>query len=298
MRIIYVAKHHSGDNDDEGAIYHALTLLGHDVVRIQETDSNSLDTLDGDFILFHKWMNFRAMKEAHLPLVFWYFDLVSFPEPMVESRNKLRRDWMEAVIPLIQLGFCTDGDWVKQDTSGKLLRLTQGADIRTACLLNPTTSPEHIKKLFFAGTWRRGETGTSCLMDLKTRYGPNFYTIDGRYRIHGRKLAQEFANSEIVIAPDGPITDNYWSNRVYLTLGLGGFLLHPYAASLLDQYNPSTELAMYHSRENLYELIEYFWKNPERRLAFRVAGHQRTIAEHTYTHRCVTLIETVKERLF
>ena len=51
MKIVYVAKHHSGDNDDEGAICYALEALGHEVVRFRENEGDRAIEEDGDFML-------------------------------------------------------------------------------------------------------------------------------------------------------------------------------------------------------------------------------------------------------
>ena len=77
---------------------------------------------------------------------------------------------------------------------------------------------------------------------------------------------------------------------------MGGFLLHPYAATLRDHYTEQ-ELVMYSSREELFEKIDHYTKYKEQRQEIAEAGYARTWAEHTYVHRCARLIELVKERV-
>jgi hypothetical protein len=302
MRILYVAKHESGDNDDEGAIYHALTELGHEVDRIREVRGHRAPMLAdrADFVLFHKWEDTPTMRAIKKPKVFWYFDLVRYPDETLAGRNNLRATWMENVTKVVDLGFCTDGDWVNQDTTGKLIRLTQGADTRVAGLGEQHVCPlcngswSAGTPVCFTGTRTGGRQRSSCVADLEARYGERFKIITG---VHGRQLANLIRNAQIMVAPDGPATDHYWSNRVYLTLGFGGFLLHPYCQTLTEQYTDGKEIILYRGRQDLFDKIDHYLTRPEEREWIRAAALKRTLAEHTYTHRCRTLIETVQRRL-
>lgn len=299
MRILYIAKHGCGDNDDEGAIAFALNQLGHEVALIHENTigkwlTSQMKKESVDFVLFHKWDDSDLLRSLPWPKVFWYFDLVNFPDPTIEGRNKARREWMRRTIPLVDLGFCTDGDWVNQDKSGKLIRLTQGADQR---FVGPGQGVPHAIPILFTGMTGGGHARSSHLAELRERYGAQFHIVD-KQRIHQRNLANLVASSTIVIAPDGPITDNYWSNRVYLMLGFGAFLLHPTCASLREQYS-CDELLTYDSRNQMYTLIDYYLKHQAGPcgLSFQRNGFWRTMSEHTYRHRVETLLKTVKERL-
>lgn len=296
MKIVYVAKHESGDNDDEGAICYALKSLGHEVARFQEYEGDRAVAEDGDFMLVHKWSDIDSMRRAKIPLVFWYFDLVFSEDPGLVARTSARGDWMRAVEPLCVVGFCTDGDWIIRHKSEKLVHLFQGADERTAGL--GEVIPD-VPKIIFTGERKHSYQRIDHLSQLTERYGDDFRIIgSGRgHRIHGKDLSNALATASVCVCPDAPITELYWSNRVYLLTGLGGCVLHPYKNNLAKQYDPKTEVPMYNTREELHELIEHFIANPEERQAVREAALARTMKEHLYRHRVMQLIETVKERI-
>ena len=150
--------------------------------------------------------------------------------------------------------------------------------------------------LLFTGIGRGGGQGReNFVAEMDHKYGARFKHI---YKgVHQETLRDLIAASRIVVAPDAPATDNYFSNRVYLTLGFGGFLLHPYCAELTKQYRDAEEIRFYHSRQHLHELIAFYLPRPDVRQAIATAGLKRTLDEHMYYHRVKTLVEVVKRRL-
>lgn len=307
MRILYVARHGQGlmrSNDDEGAIAHGLRALGHTVTCVQEKEQGMRPQYlvskanSHDLLLFHSWPAAPAVEvlsRLDTPKVFWYFDLVDWPDHTVQRRTDERIAWMQAVTPLVDLGFCTDGDWVSRDTTDKLVWLPQGADERIA---KPGKGGRTIR-ILFTGTESGGVRRRSFVNEMRYTYGQLFRQHAGRYRVHGRALADIISRSRIVVAPDGPVTDNYWSNRVYLSLGFQAFMLHPYASKLATHYEDQKEIVFYRSREELHGQIAYYLQeeNETERQQIQQAGYHRTMMEHTYRHRCEYLLQTVKERL-
>jgi len=182
-RIGYVAKHDSGGNDDEGAIHHALTVLGHDVQRLREKKGYMARKIPSvDFILFHKWHGPVALRGLTTPKVFWYFDLVEYPDTTLESRNQTRREWMRSIIPHVDLGFCTDGDWVAKDTTSKLFWLPQGADSRMTGFGTPLE--DHPPPILFTGIRRGGIQRAGFVDEMQVNYRQSFNHIDAG--LHGR----------------------------------------------------------------------------------------------------------------
>lgn len=309
VRILYIAKHGSGDNDDEGAIAYAMEMLGHTVISVPEKSASSWmssRTVDADFLLFHKWPElarfglrvFPNSRYRDLPRVFWYFDLVDSTDPTLSLRAAHRVAWMKQVVPLCLVGFCTDGDWVKQESRGNLVHLMQGADER---LVGPGMfRPTLHSPILFTGMIKHGQERENHIYHLVNRYGSQF-KIHGnspRERQHGRELADLLTSAFIVLAPNGPQSDRYWSNRIYLTLGFGGFLLHPACLMLEEHYAPGTEFIQYHDEHDCDDLIDHYLACPSsERLVVSHAGYRRTIKDHLYRHRCERLVEVVKARL-
>jgi hypothetical protein len=308
MRIVFVAKHTNGGNDEESAITYALETLGHEVVRLEERKGAKATGYKADLMLFLKYYNLDVLSRVNYPKAFWYFDLVTYPDPTLESRNTTRINWMREVLPLVDLGFCTDGSWVEKcdeqfahssDFTGtKLVWLPQGFDSRMVGVGEPWVPNERDKlhEILFTGIGRGGGRGRERFVDaMVNRYKQSFHHVTRG--VHGTALKQLIRSSKVVVAPDSPVADRYWSNRVYLTLGYGGFLLHPFCSGLANHYEAGEELAFYGGMEDLYDKVAYYMARPEERHRVAENGMQRTLTQHTYLHRCRELVATVKGRL-
>lgn len=318
MRILYVAKHNSGDNDDEGSIAHALEVLGHEVVRVHEMRRHRPRNGDiaaeippgrYDFCLFHKWevVSEIAVVARMMPCCFWYFDLISnTDDPTLSDRMARRRKWFEDVMPHCRTAFLTDGDWVDRRNSewGPRARgqtiywLMQGADERYVGHGVPRfpDTPD----ILFTGTRYHGTRRAEHIDRLQARYGGRFGVVGENQRQsprrHGRELADLFASCKVVVAPDGPCTDRYWSNRIYLTAGFGGYLIHPLCKGLEPHYN-TAELRQYRDRDELDRMIDYAIECPSEIPTMRMFGLHATQQRNLYRHRCEVLVDTMKSLL-
>lgn len=298
MRILYLAKHGSGGNDDEGAVAYALRALGHAVIPVPEKDGINLPRYRGphvDFLLFHKWHDPRTLKRLPWPSVFWYFDLVRWPsDPTIQARCAARVRWMNEIVKYVEIGFCTDGDLVRADPTGKLVWLPQGADERVVG--RGTRTGCRSKPLLFTGLVRNVGVGRKEWFDgVVGRYGPQLtHYSNGMYR---EELREAIAQHCITLAPNAPVTDFYWSNRIYNALGFGAFLLHPYCESLSHHYVHGSEVVYYTSPDDMFSKIEQYLPDVDGRHQIAEAGLQRTLKQHLYRHRCEELLRVVKERL-
>lgn len=314
MKIVYLAKHDSGGNDDEGAITHALQELGHDVYRIRESQGRNACNATGDFLLFHHWHDSGHLQSVTIPKVFWCFDRIKCGDPTLARRDTNRENWIRDLTRRCDLGFCTDGDWVEEYNGScfgkterigehriavypeKLVWLTQGADGRFVG--RGKNMPLHRERpdILFTGIRRGGGVLRESFVDaLSNRYKHRF--LHKERGVHGYELANLIARTKIVVAPDFPVTDNYWSNRIYLMCGFGAHLLHPYSLGASRHYTPWTEVQYYENRDHLYSLIEGALRNPEEMHRVASAALERTKAQHLYRHRCEVLVQTVRERL-
>ena len=298
MKIVYVAKHGEHDNCDESAIAWALQQLGHEVVCVEERPMDPVDwkNLKADFLLFHKWCHPAALDCLTIPAVKWDWDLVESHDPTIAHLDHRRVKSVLPVEPYCLVCCYSDGDWVAKDTTGKRVQLMQGADERYAGYGTPYAG---VAPILFTGRLNyHGAGRVQQIRALQERYGNRFQIVGEppSTKVHGRRLADLFASTKVVVAPVTPSTNHYWSNRVYLTLGLGGYLIHPYCSDLVEQY-PEDTLLMYRNQKELYELIDKSLVNPSTMEFFRENSHRHTMNNHTYRHRCSDLINIVKERL-
>jgi hypothetical protein len=297
LRILYVARHNNGGNNDEISIANALTKQGHEVIRLYEQEGHRAMKIRANLLLFHKWHDPTTLKYVRMPKVFWYFDLVQWPDETLTHRNNNRLQWMTDIIPNIDLGFCTDGDWVEAYTrldSSKLVWLPQGID-STYLVKGPLVRAYSPTDLLFTGIGRNaGVERVRFVEEMKLRYGDQFHHVQNG--VYGVELCDLVASAKIVVAPIAPVTDRYWSNRVYLMLGRGAFLMHPYSYGLKKSFAQGVDLCYYFSMEHLHEIISYYLKWPQERKRIAEHGFQ-TMHNHTYDVRCATLIQTVRDTL-
>lgn len=295
MKICYVANHQSGRNDDESAIAYALELLGHRVMRVSESTTKPLPI--ADLLLCHHWG--RDTGRAPEPIkrytglkAFWAFDMIYHNDGAREHRSERNQQWRRNMTVVCNIGFLTDGDDISKSRNDKLHWLMQGADIRT---VGYGAATEYQYDILFAGTGERcGKKRLSFVREMHQRYGNRFLHVP--YGIYRRDLADLIASCRLVVAPDSPVTDLYWSNRVYMTCGFGACLLHPHCAGLLNHYG-SDELTYYTSRNDLHEKIDNLLKLPEMCAELRKKSLACTLRDHTYVKRCEELLRIVGEHL-
>jgi len=300
LRIVYIGRHGQvgSSNDDEGAVAYALRQLGHEVVCVPEQPARKVfDGPPADLCLFNKWSDWEAIRQIQCPKVFWYWDLVDYPkDPSLARRCAQRRSWMQQATAIADLGFCTDGDWVAKDTTGKLHWLMQGFDER----LQPAErTTEDIDILLPCSVIKCGEGRARFVAAMKERWGPRVHHVEGG--VHGKRLAELVARSKVVVCPDEPHGARYWSNRLYLMSGLGGVIVHPlcvgfwpmspdalFAVQGVSYYIPGSNI-----RDDIAHLLEYH----DARIEGGQIARKDVLAHHLYRHRCEQLIQTVRDRL-
>lgn len=304
MKIVYVANFGAGGNSDEHAIQHALEQLGHTVWPVREEQGAlAVDLLPRgpELLLFHKWFDEPTLKayEGVCPRAFWWFDLVDWPsDPSLYRRSFQRKMWHRAALPSVEFGFLSDGDWVAQDASGKLHFLPQGADERVVGrgkAIPPNAGyPGWSGDILFTGAVKQCGAGRRSFLDeMQARWGDRVLHVErGVYR---EGLARLIATARVVVCPDAPVTDRYWSNRVWNACGFAGFVLHPWAEKLEGMYLDPSHLRFYSGRPHLHELIQHYLSKhrEEERLAVSEAALERTRQYHLYRHRAEKLIATV-----
>lgn len=283
MKILYFANHgNAGFGDDtEGHIAHAFAKLGHEVVCVKE-DALPLPPVSADFFLFHKGgpRIQTVLENVKIPKVCWYFDKVWKDRPR----------WMAAILPKIDWMFMTDATWAGQSGYTNISILRQGVGDRDtrAGTPNPALYPG---KIAFLGTPYDGRE--SFVSALGERYGEDFKI----YRnVFNRELYDLCATVSITVAPPYPSDDHYWSSRVYITLGSGGFLIHPRLAGLAKEYKEGRDFVAYSTMDELFGHIDYFLAHSRGRQEIQRQGYLRTHAKCTYTHRAEKLLQVLKEK--
>ncbi len=283
MKIAYVANHgNRGSDDTEGHIRHSLEKLGHEVRLIQQTGSPA-GCGGADLLLFHHWTNVNPgfFAKLDMPKVGWYFDKVW------NGRDK----WIREIAPQCAKFFLTDGTFAAGAGIAQLSVLRQGIGDRD---MRPGENLPHRYPASVAFTGSAYGERAAWAEGLKKRYGYGFRVYQD---VFNRDLYDLCASVPIMVAPPHPADDHYWSNRIYLVMGSGGFMVHPRLAGLADEFEEGVHYAAYGSEDELYWTADYYLKHPDERRKIAAAGTARMRERFTFTHRCQELLKEIRPLL-
>lgn len=148
----------------------------------------------------------------------------------------------------------------------------------------------------FVGTLgpEHGSSRATLLRFLEKEYGNRFYWAGrtGPHEIRDDALTQLISESKIVIG-DCVLSDKYWSNRIYETLGRGGFLIHPRVPGLEEEFEDGKHLVMFEpgDLEDLKKKIEHYLHYDKAREAIREQGMKFVKEKHTLMNRAEQVLE-------
>jgi hypothetical protein len=132
---------------------------------------------------------------------------------------------------------------------------------------------------------------------LRDTYGDRFAKFGGPEgpTIRGRDLNDLYASAKVVVGDTLALKGRrtaYWSDRVYETIGRGGFLIMPRISKLVEEI-PDLPTFEFGDFGELAIHVDYWLAHPEKREALR-AKLQAHVREHcTYTQRSRELLEVV-----
>lgn len=282
-------------------IKRAFKELGHKVICYQEdrlliqnvkSPVDEVEQLNPILVLFSKGCPpgkggefIEELKRRGINTACWLFDLY-FDLPsnrVLKLKSKTPPFNVETI-------FSTDGGHDKEfqlaGIKHKLLR--QGIYKPEAILFDRPKTHEVI----FVGGDAFGNRAN--LMELlKNKYSKFEWLgkpCEKQYR--GLELNELYASTKIVVGDSYP-SPNYWSNRIYETLGRGGFLIHPFVEGIETEFKDGEHLVLYKrgDYEDLFKKIDFYLKNTEAREKIRKAGHDFVKNNYTYKHRCIELIK-------
>lgn len=290
--------------------HHAASLeaLGHTVDRLQESEARAAAVLasaeNADLFVWvhtHGWRTpgmdgvVRGLKRRKIPTLTYHLDLWFG----LRRRRDIRR-----TDPYWQLDhfFTADrrmAEWLTANTRIRGHYLPAGV-FHEECYAVP---PRDRFDVAFVGSkpyhpeWAyRGE-----LIDwLTATYGEQFrhYGNGGRGVVRGTELNQVYADAKVVVGDSLCLNYNYpdyWSDRVYETLGRGGFLIHPRVPGMESHFRDREHLVFYEygDFDQLRELIGYYLAHDGERGLIRQAGHDLVRTHHTYVNRWRSILEVL-----
>lgn len=136
---------------------------------------------------------------------------------------------------------------------------------------------------------------------LKNIYKEKFFHFgsNGLPVVRGEELNKVYSYSKIVIGDTLCKNFNYpfyFSDRLFEVTGRGGFLIFPYIKGVEDHFVIGKELVTYefNNFDDLKTKIDYYLERDDEREKIRLAGHERTKKDHTYTQRLKQLLNIIE----
>lgn len=312
MKITFVGNF-SVDYSSENHHKKSLESLGHEVIPLQEGRATGEEILatakDSDLMVFIHTHNvvtpgmtlasvLKELKNLGVPTMTYHLDLWFG----IERQKDLEQDEFYKHIGHF---FTVDklmADWFNENTEVKGHYLHAGVFDQECYMAKYMPDGEYYTDVAFVGSkgyhpewqWR------PQLIDWLARtYGGNFVHVGGDGQtgtIRGHKLNQMYANSKVSVGDSLCLNFNYpyyWSDRVYETLGRGGFMIHPFIEGMQEDFEDGKHLVFFKfgDFDDLKSKIDYYLEHDDEREAIRKAGHEHVKDNHTYKNRWQTILK-------
>ena len=207
------------------------------------------------------------LKNLTCKKAFWFFDKVV----------GMGENFLESIIPSVDFGFLNDDTWIRRHKYANLYPM----HLAFGKIPTGKYRKEYDHDIVFMGSVYPSR---EPFMDsLKEVFGDGF-------RVYSDKFGQDFADicksAKIVVSPGSPFDDFYWSDRVYLTLASGGFLIHPKLEGLKEELGNNV-FETYNSWEELVDKIRY-WLDPinnSKRQNIVKSGRKLILEKFAYINR-------------
>lgn len=310
MKILYVGNF-TQEHCTEVHIAATLEDMGHEVTRLQEDSKfrNSLTqrAVGHDMFLFTRtWSNLvtldhlKKLKEMGIPTVSYHLDLYVG----LQREAGLDNDpfWKTEYV------FSPDGDPKSQEvfeSKGINHFYLKPGVFKKECISLPENDDESLSGdvVFVGGGAEYGHKEWpyrhQLVKWLEETYDEGYKKYGHPQRtVRNMELNQLYANAKIVVGDTLCLNfnhPNYWSDRVYETIGRGGFMIHPYIVGMEEEFTDGKDIVFYEygNFEELKEKIDYYLANPKKREKIRKAGQKLIIQKATYHNRLQQVLNTV-----
>jgi len=114
----------------------------------------------------------------------------------------------------------------------------------------------------------------------------------------GRDMYRLLGQARIALNGHIDMAGDHANNcRLFEATGSGAMLLTDWKSDLHEMFEPGTEVAAYHDKEECLELIEHHLSHDDARQAIAREGQRRTLADHTYGARMQELAQIFERSL-
>lgn len=292
----------------------SLEALGHTVIALQERTVNARTilrkALNADLLIFihtHGWTTpgmsldrvFAKLKQAGVPTMTYHLDLWLG----LARESDLSADPFYKSIGHF---FATDklmADWFNRNTEVKGHYLPAGVFHEDVYHTDEPT--DKANDVIFVGSrgyhpeWKY----RPMLIDwLRENYTTRFTHVGGdgdTGTIREHELNKVYSNSKVAVGDTLCIGFKYpwyFSDRLFESVGRGGFTIFPYIEGVDDCFEVGKEIVTYEygNFKQLKQLIDYYLEHDDEREKIRKAGMERVKRDHTYIKRWELILKEIK----
>lgn len=113
----------------------------------------------------------------------------------------------------------------------------------------------------------------------------------------GKKYSEICCSAKIIVGDNFINVPGYWSDRLYLSVGSGGFTLYPRIGGIENQFTDGEHIVYYDSADDLYAKIDYWLPREKQRREIARAGADHTRRTQTWVQRVAEFEEIIQEVL-
>lgn len=165
--------------------------------------------------------------------------------------------------------------------------------------------PELVSDVAFVGGgvdyghWKEWPYRRRLVTWLKNTFGSRYAKYGHpEPTMRNQDLNDLYASAKVVVGDSlcpGFTKPNFWSDRVYETLGRGGFLIHPYIKGMEEEFEDKKHLVYYEfgNFDQLRGLIDHYLSHDDEREEIRRCGHEYVKANSTYHNRLQQALDII-----
>ena len=299
MKITYLGQFKTEKHTIEKDVKETLERMGHEVVAIDDTEfnpeevakiANSTDlflfrrggVLTTDIVSFQETLGRLQflLSLVKVKKVFWFFDKVM----------GFGHQWMYSIEPMVDCGFLNDETFLRRHHADKLFPLHLG--FNNSGYVGKFNSDYACDVAFDGPIYGTRDVFIKMMKDV---FGDRFKVFNLE---DNNKFADLCASAKIIVSPRFPYDDFFWSEKVYKTLGNGGFLMFPRFEGLKEEgLEDGYQFAGYNVYGEMVEIIKWWLQNGDRQKeglkVIPQQGKDTVLKNFTYEKRLEVLLNTI-----
>ena len=167
--------------------------------------------------------------------------------------------------------------------------------IPMACLPSSKFNPSPQKDLIFTGYTDYSQDRKIFIKEIKKSFDLDIYGVGNKQPIYNKELEKTLQNYKIALGHNCVNSPGYWSSRLYITIGFGGFFITPYTKLLEREFKNKEHLVWYKNLKEGKKLIRYYLEHNEEREKIRRQGYEYCQKNHNWNVRAKEFIKVFKE---